>query len=185
MRKLLLGLALCCFMWPIGTAAASGNEELVVKRVSGDVQVGAFEGSELAPLETGARLKQIDSIQVGEGEAELALYNKTVLYLGPGSRMTVIELGVETTGFYISKGKVNVEYMPEPSKKLIFETAAGLAEPKGKAVFIIEATDDGAMEVSVHRGTVAAAGDKCSRDVKKGTAVLIDSESCSSRILEK
>jgi len=184
MRKLLV-LAVSCFMWTVGIAVASGNDELVVKRVSGDVQVGAFEGSEWAQLETGARLKQIDSIQVGEGEAELALYKKTVLRLGPGSRMTLIELGVETTGFYISKGKVNVEYTPEPAKKLMFETAAGLAEPKGKAVFIVEVTDDGAMEVSVHQGTVAASGDKCRRDVKKGTAVLIDSESCSSRILEK
>lgn len=184
MRKLLV-LAVYCFIWTVGTAAAFGNEDLVVKRVSGDVQVGAFEGAKWAPLKTGARLKQIDSIQVGEGEAELTQYNKTVLRLGPGSRMTVIELGVETTGFYISKGKVNVEYMPEPSKKLVFETAAGLAEPKGKAVFVVEVTNDGAMEVSAHRGTVAASGDKCSRDVKKGTAVLIDSESCSSRILEK
>lgn len=184
MRKLLV-LAVCCFIWTFGTAVASGSEELVVKRVSGDVQVGAFEGSEWAPLETGARLKQIDSIQVGEGEVELALYNKTVLRLGPGSRMTVIELDVETAGFYIIKGKVNVEYMPGFPKKLIFETAAGLAEPKGKAVFVVEVTNDGAMEVSAHRGTIAASGDKCSRDVKKGTAVLIDSESCSSRILEK
>lgn len=185
MRKLLTILSLCCLLCPVGVHAEPGNEDLVVKRVSGDVTVGAFGGSEWVPLQEGMRLKQIDSIQVGKGEAELVLYNKTFLRLGPESSMTVIELNTEISGFYLSKGSVGVEYLPKMPNKLIFEAAAGLAEPKGKAAFTVEAMDDGAMEVSVHRGTVAAEGDKCRREVKKGKAVRIDQESCSSRILEK
>ncbi|MBI1920472.1 MAG: FecR domain-containing protein [Geobacter sp.] len=185
MQKLLAILSLCCLLSPVGVSADSWNEDLVVKGVSGDVTIGVFGGTEWGPLQEGTRLKQVDSIQVGKGEAELVLFKNTLLRLGTGSSMTVIELNAEITGFYLSKGAAKVEYVTATPNRLVFETAAGLAEPKGKAVFTVEATDDGAMEVSVQRGTVAAEGDKCRREVKKGSAVRIDQESCTSKALGK
>lgn len=184
MGKFLVFLVACC-LWAPAAMAASGYEELVVRRVAGEAKVGTFGGTEFTPLKGGERLNRIDYIQVEKGDAELALCKKTRLRLSAGTKMTVIDLGIEVTGLYLGGGEARVEYAPELPRMLVFETAAGLAEPKGAAVFTVNVAADGTMEVTVRKGVVIAEGDDCRLEVKSGHVGRIGPDICVSKVSGK
>lgn len=113
-----LGLLLFVGMG-VNPAEGQGAPEALVIFTKGFSDV-KFSGKEqYIPLETGVRLSVGDTIQTDtEGQVEIRLADKSVLKIGPSSRVLVKELGtvevtrVSTSSFELIKGKIRAIVSP-------------------------------------------------------------------------
>ncbi len=151
MTGYILSMILSLLPLPAG-AESLGNARLSF--IDGDVQIKPEDSPEWIPVSINMPLRGGDRIWVpGKGRAEVQLAGGPQVRLDERSFLDILNLERDSAQLYLSAGRAYVNFSPDRSRFVQFDTPVSSVRAYDRAVFNVDVTN-GETDISVYNGMV-------------------------------